>query len=390
MTRGQVLFQPNSDILLPPDRRLFPRRMRNAAARPICRRSDVSRRQAGRSPPAHRRSNGIDTRPGCDHHQTIRTGGKCRSRRAGAMAADVRDWGVSGEGVYDFGWAELTSITAYRYNKYSRGAGCRLQQSRHPLSRRRRRFLQPLQDLQPGASAPGQRLRQPSRLARRRLLREREAAGRDNLGYGADYERYANCLVAANFACLTGQCSVTRAGFGDLLQPDRLRSAPAARGSRRHAPALAAFAGVPNIIPARRACVNFGAPPFGNSGFTNVATLLGHPGLSLDQRPASTTSIIRQQQLGAVHAQHHLDHRPAEADDRRPLHARAQDTQRGPHRQNGLLLHPRFGVTVAALQQPAVRHPERSRQAASESTTSGPRTSSRAPRCSATRRRPSC
>ena len=54
--------------------------------------------------------------------------------------------------------------------------GCRFQQSRHPLSRRRRRFVQPLQDLHPGTSAAGQCLRRPARLAGRRLLREREAA----------------------------------------------------------------------------------------------------------------------------------------------------------------------------------------------------------------------
>src|SRR5207253_6576290 len=35
--------------------------------------------------------------------------------------SDVRDWGISGEAVYDFGGAELTSITAYRYDKYIRG-----------------------------------------------------------------------------------------------------------------------------------------------------------------------------------------------------------------------------------------------------------------------------
>jgi iron complex outermembrane recepter protein len=33
----------------------------------------------------------------------------------------VKDYGLSGELVYDFGAAELTSITAYRYNKYIRG-----------------------------------------------------------------------------------------------------------------------------------------------------------------------------------------------------------------------------------------------------------------------------
>ena len=44
-----------------------------------------------------------------------------RSRRAATIASDVKDGGVSGEIVYDFGGAELTSITAYRYNKYTRG-----------------------------------------------------------------------------------------------------------------------------------------------------------------------------------------------------------------------------------------------------------------------------
>ena len=36
-------------------------------------------------------------------------------------ASDVKDGGISGEAVYDMGWGELTSITAYRYNKYTRG-----------------------------------------------------------------------------------------------------------------------------------------------------------------------------------------------------------------------------------------------------------------------------
>jgi len=35
--------------------------------------------------------------------------------------SDVKDWGLSGEVNWDFGAAELTSITAYRYNKYIRG-----------------------------------------------------------------------------------------------------------------------------------------------------------------------------------------------------------------------------------------------------------------------------
>src|SRR5689334_428069 len=33
----------------------------------------------------------------------------------------VNDWGLSGEANLDLGWGQLTSITAYRYNKYTRG-----------------------------------------------------------------------------------------------------------------------------------------------------------------------------------------------------------------------------------------------------------------------------
>src|SRR3546814_9781016 len=35
--------------------------------------------------------------------------------------SDVRDWGVSGELNWDFGWAELTSITAWRDWESKRG-----------------------------------------------------------------------------------------------------------------------------------------------------------------------------------------------------------------------------------------------------------------------------
>jgi outer membrane receptor protein involved in Fe transport len=38
-----------------------------------------------------------------------------------SFRSDVKDWGLSGEVNWDFGAAELTSITAYRYNKYTRG-----------------------------------------------------------------------------------------------------------------------------------------------------------------------------------------------------------------------------------------------------------------------------
>ena len=43
-----------------------------------------------------------------------------RHSRAATTTATSRT-GRFRRSVYDFGWAELTSITAYRYNKYTRG-----------------------------------------------------------------------------------------------------------------------------------------------------------------------------------------------------------------------------------------------------------------------------
>ena len=52
---------------------------------------------------------------------TIRSVATSRSRPAAATMPTSTTGGVSGEVVYDLGGAELTSITAYRYNKYIRG-----------------------------------------------------------------------------------------------------------------------------------------------------------------------------------------------------------------------------------------------------------------------------
>ena len=90
-------------------------------------------------------------------------------------ASRVRDWGLSGE--LDLRPRRRRAHLDHRLSLqqiYAR-PGRRLQQSRHPLSRQRRRGIQPLQDLQRGTAASGQDVRQPARLAGRRLLRQREA-----------------------------------------------------------------------------------------------------------------------------------------------------------------------------------------------------------------------
>ena len=131
----------------------------------------------------------------------------------------------------------------------------------------------------------------------------------DNLAYGADYSRFGNCLVAANFVAGGAPASLLAPGASPTcINPavaQGLRDAPLAAGGliaslnaaaaagqlttaanlASTITALGAFARLNN--PALTAgpvvltpAINFGAAPFGNSGFTNVAIALGGPSLA--------------------------------------------------------------------------------------------------------------
>jgi len=114
MTRGQLLFQPSDKFSF----RLiadYAKRNEECCAAPYLPAHDTT--AAGPQPStiaALERSIGAVIEDSTFKRLvSITTGRSYRS--------DVTDWGISGEGVYNFGWAELTSITAYRYNKYTRG-----------------------------------------------------------------------------------------------------------------------------------------------------------------------------------------------------------------------------------------------------------------------------
>ena len=105
-------------FLVPPHRRLFASGTRNAARAAYLPAFERVTAAAGHH--SHRRSPASSARSAAiiedDPYQR-----KVSITPGRNYAADVNDWGLSGEAVYDFGWAELTSITAYRYNKYDRG-----------------------------------------------------------------------------------------------------------------------------------------------------------------------------------------------------------------------------------------------------------------------------
>ena len=108
--------------------------------------------------------------------------------------SDTKDWGVSGELDWDFGAATLTSITAYRDYKNAQGQDSDFSAldilRRTDLDRRFRLFTQELR-LQ-GEAFDG-RL---DWLVGGYYANEKLDVD-DDIVYGADYQRYANCLAAA-------------------------------------------------------------------------------------------------------------------------------------------------------------------------------------------------
>ena len=201
--------------------------------------------------------------------------------------SDVKDSGISGELVYDFGGAELTSITAYRYNNYIRGQDADFNNLdilyRDDDGSAFNRFKTFTQELRLQGETFGGRL---DWLVGGYAANEKLRVD-DNLAYGEDYARYANCLVANNFAqgfIATGQAINNPAliGLGQTLvtpstidgtcinpvtAPTALSLLPAAQQ-----PVFAAFArlGV------------FAAPSFNNSGFSNLAEAFGLPNQTLN------------------------------------------------------------------------------------------------------------
>ncbi|HYI43266.1 MAG TPA: TonB-dependent receptor, partial [Sphingomicrobium sp.] len=110
--------------------------------------------------------------------------------------SDVTDGGLSGEIVHDFGAAELTSITAYRYNKFTRGQDADFNNLdilyRDDDGTNYNRFKTFTQELRLQGDAGRLDWLVGGYFANEKLR------VRDNLSYGEDYLRYINCYAALN------------------------------------------------------------------------------------------------------------------------------------------------------------------------------------------------
>ena len=175
----------------------------------------------------------------------------------------VNDWGVSGEGVYDMGWAELTSITAYRYDKYNRGTDADYNNLdllyRESDGGSFNRFKTFTQELRLQGNAWNNRL---DWLLGAYYANEKLAVD-DNLHYGADYGRYSNCVLFASVLpsalqpTPTGNCVNVPVVQGTITF---LNSLPPGDPRRANIPVLSALIANP-----------------ANPGFGSLAAVLGIP-----------------------------------------------------------------------------------------------------------------
>ena len=226
---------------------------------------------------------------------------------------DVKDWGLSAEATYDFGPAELTSITAYRYNNLIRGTD--IDYSNLDLAYRPddgtafNKFKTFSQELRLQGTTFNDRL---DWLIGGYYANEK-LHSRDSLRYGRDFDDLASCLSASTFARLAGQPGLITPSDGDTCFNSAIaqgvRDAPLASGGlvasynaavgagnlaaaaslAQTITALGAFARLNNTgLPAGIPAVNFSLDTFGpytftNNGFQNLGQINGVPFLFQDQ-----------------------------------------------------------------------------------------------------------
>ena len=188
MLRGQALFQPNDDVSV----RLiadYAKRDETCCAAPYIPASDYT--AAGRQPstvkPLMQALGAVINDDPYDRKVSFTEGF--------GYDSDVKDGGLSGELVYDFGGTELTSITGYRYNKWDRGTDADYNNldilHRAPDGGSYNRFKTFTHEMRLQGEALDGKL---DWLVGGYFANEKLQVA-DNLEYGSDYERFANCLL---------------------------------------------------------------------------------------------------------------------------------------------------------------------------------------------------
>ncbi len=267
LVRGQLLFQPNDDLSV----RIigdYADRKEECCGATYLPGQNVSRATDGRlvfSPNSiagiERALGGIISDNTFKRDVSITPGINYRG--------DVKDWGISGELNYSFGDINLTSITAYRDWKLVRGTDADynnlsiLQRPGTDGNAQRQSFQTFTQELRLQGSAFDDHL---DWLIGGYYANEKLKL-RDNVEYGSDYERFANCLLIAGVLPTALAPSPTGCISVPVVQGTiaTLNSLPIGDPRRASIPTLSAL--IAN--PAR-------------PGFGSIAAALGQPTLTLN------------------------------------------------------------------------------------------------------------
>ena len=205
-----------------------------------------------------------------------------------SYSSDVDDYGFSAEVVKDFGNAELTSVSAYRYNIYDRGTDADYNNLdlwyRDGSGGSYNRFQTLTQELRLQGEALDGKL---DWLFGGYFAKENLRVV-DNIQYGDDYNRWTNCLVANNFApfAATIIAPSTTAGstcFSTPVASAVRASLVASLGAQTPAQQAATVANIAVLSAFARlnntgmplAGVDFTTAAYGPGGFTNLALALG-------------------------------------------------------------------------------------------------------------------
>jgi iron complex outermembrane recepter protein len=181
--------------------------------------------------------------------------------------SDVKDWGLSGEINYDFGNTTLTSITAYRDWHLVRGQDADFNNldilHRAGDGSANQSFKTFTQELRLQGEAFGDHL---NWLIGGYFANEKLGL-QDNLTYGADYERYANCLLIAG---------VLPSALAP--SPTGCINAPVVQGT------IAFLGGLPANDPRRASIPALGAllANPARPGFGSLAAALGQPAFTFN------------------------------------------------------------------------------------------------------------
>ena len=176
----------------------------------------------------------------------------------------TRDWGLSGEVNWALGGVNLTSITAYR--QFKNKAGQDADFNSLDILRRRdqdRKFSTFTQELRLQGTAFNDRL---DWLVGAYYADEILSAD-DDLKYGNDYERYANCVLADTFARATGQLGLINTADSSCFNRPLAAGLASAIGGSTGAQ-IAALSGQGALIPGR--------PIDTRGGFYNIASQIGY------------------------------------------------------------------------------------------------------------------